>query len=102
MHVIARATLKEFAERYSDAREWIEQWWSVASKAEWTSLESVRETYAAADQVGSCLVFNCKGNTYRLIVRVSYANNHTRGTLFVKHFLTHAEYNKDRWKECCK
>ena len=101
MHVIARAALREFAEDHADARDWLEAWWVVASAATWSSLADVRVTYASADQVGSCLVFNCKGTHYRLIVRVSYANKHTRGTLFVKHFLMHAEYSNDRWKECC-
>jgi mRNA-degrading endonuclease HigB of HigAB toxin-antitoxin module len=102
MHVIARATLRSFAEQQRDAREWLENWWSIASRAGWRSLSEVRRTYLATDQVGGCLVFNCKGNTYRLIVRVSYANEHSRGTLFVKHFLTHAESSKGRWKEACR
>ena len=44
-----------------------------------------------ADQVGSCLAFNVRGNNFRLICRVAYANRQVKGTLFVEHFLTHAE-----------
>ena len=47
-------------------------------------------------------MFNVCGTKFRFIVKVSYANQWTGGTLFVKHFLTHAEYDKDRWKkDCC-
>ena len=54
----------------------------------------MRVDYPTADQVGQYLVFNVRGNTYRLIVKVSYANEWVQGTLFVKHFLTHAECGK--------
>jgi mRNA interferase HigB len=101
MHVIARPTIRAFCAKHADARDWLENWWRIASKARWQKLEDVRRIYQSADQAGSCLVFNCKGAAYRLIVRVSYANRHTRGTLLVKHFLTHAEYNKNNWKQSC-
>lgn len=52
-------------------------------------------------QVGSCLVFNVCGNNYRLICGVTYANAWARGTLYVKHFLTHADYDKGKWKADC-
>ncbi len=101
MHVIAHPAIRAFCSRYSDAREWLEEWWRVASKARWTNLHDVRVTYASADQVGKCLVFNVRGNKYRFIVRVSYRSPHSRGTLLVKTFLTHAEYNENRWKTGC-
>jgi len=53
------------------------------------------------DQVGSCLVFNATG-ARRLIVGVRYASEARGGTLFVKHFITHADYDKGHWKkDCC-
>jgi mRNA-degrading endonuclease HigB of HigAB toxin-antitoxin module len=44
---------------------------------------------------------NACGNDYRLICRVTYANRWTDGTLLVKHFLTHAEYDKNKWCKDC-
>src|SRR5258708_1201766 len=101
MHVIARPKLTAFGQHHADAREWLAHWWSVAAKASWTCLEDVRKNYVKADQVDQCLVFD-RGNRYRLIVRVSYANQHSRGTLLVKHFLTHAEYDKNLWRCDCQ
>jgi mRNA interferase HigB len=100
MHVIARPKLIEFASRHPDAKDWLDAWWFVAAKAHWTCLADVRRNYQGADQVDRCLVFN-RGNKYRLIVRVSYALQQTQGTLLIKHFLTHAEYDKDFWKCDC-
>jgi mRNA interferase HigB len=101
MHVIARPAIWAFCARYADARDWLEEWWRIASRAAWASLHEVRIAYASADQVGKCLIFNVRGNKYRFIVRVSYRNPHSRGTLLVKAFLTHAEYNENRWKTGC-
>lgn len=102
MHVIARPIIRMFCGQHPDARDWLEAWWKTATKARWTSLHDVRTTYASADQAGKCLVFDARGNRYRLIVRVSYRNQYSRGTLLVKEFLTHAEYDEGRWKRGCR
>ncbi|KHG39820.1 MAG: type II toxin-antitoxin system HigB family toxin [Aphanizomenon flos-aquae KM1D3_PB] len=47
-----------------------------------------------ADAVGNFIVFNIKGNSYRLIVSIDYAIQ----TVYYKYFLTHAEYDKEKWK----
>ncbi len=102
MHVIARPAITSATNNYSDAAKWLNAWWFVASKARWENLQNVRVEYPSVDQVGCCLVFNVCGRKYRLIVKVSYVNRWSNGTLLIKHFLSHAEYNKDRWKkDCC-
>ena len=101
MNVIARPAIDDAIQQHADAKSWLNAWWKVAKKEQWTSLHDVREVYPAADQVGGCLIFNACGNSYRLIVGVVYADETKGGTLFVKHFLTHAEYDKDNWKGDC-
>ena len=102
MHIIARPLVKQAARAYPDARGWLHAWWVVASRARWENLAEVRKAYGTTDQVDCCLVFNVRGNRYRLVVRVTYANAWQRGTLLVKHVLTHAEYDKDLWRKDCK
>ena len=103
MNVISRKRLREFASRHPAAAAWLDGWYRTARAAQWGGLDEVRMAYQAADQVDKCLVFN-KGNDYRLMVRVRYANQQAGrgGTLFLKHFLTHARYSKGRWKGSCK
>jgi mRNA interferase HigB len=101
MHVIARSSIAKAQREHPDAKNWLDAWWARAQKSRWEKLEDVKVDYPTVDQVGRCLVFNVCGNKYRLIVKVSYANQWTKGTLFFKHFLTHAEYDKDRWKKDC-
>ena len=75
--------------------------WRVAGKSRWTRLSDVRLSYRDADEVGQCLVFNACPNDFRLVCRVTYANRWTDGTLLVKHFLTHSEYDKHKWCKDC-
>jgi len=101
MNVLSRSAIDEAIRRHPVAGSWLNAWWKVAKREQWRSLRHVRETYSQADQVGSCLVFDVKGNAYRLIVGVRYASRTRGGTLFVKHFLTHAEYDTGDWKKDC-
>jgi mRNA interferase HigB len=102
MHILSRPAIHDAQARYPIAAAWLDAWWSIASKAVWTNLADVRLTYRDADEVGQCLIFNACGNNYRLICRCSYANGWVNGTLLVKHFLTHAEYDKNKWRKDCK
>ena len=101
MHVISRPAINAAIVRYPGAAAWLQQWWRRATKTRWESLHDVQTVYPKADQVGQCLIFNACGNHYRLIVGVKYADQSQRGTLWVKHFLTHAEYDKGKWKGDC-
>ena len=63
--------------------------------AEWRSLEEVRQSFPSADMVGDLAIFNIRGNNYRLIVRMVFRSQR----IYIKEFLTHAEYDKERWKK---
>jgi mRNA interferase HigB len=102
MNIIATRTIREYQDAYPDAATGLDAWLEVAGKAHWESFNEVLETYASADRVGSCLVFDIRGNNYRLTCGIAYANRWVKGTLFVKHFLTHAEYDKNKWKPDCE
>jgi len=101
MHINSRRSIDAARQRHPTARSWLDTWWRVASKSRWTSLTDVRCSYRDTDEVGQCLVFDVRGNDFRLICRMTYANRWTDGTLLVKHFLTHAEYDKNKWCKDC-
>lgn len=94
MHLISIRNLRQMATRYPDAQQQIEDWYNIVRKTDWSNLEEVRQIYRDAEAVGNFTVFNIKGNRYRLIVDIDYES----GTIYFKYFLTHAEYDKDRWK----
>jgi mRNA interferase HigB len=95
VNVISKRGLLEKASKYPDATRALRFWFAVARAAEWRSTEAIRQDFPATDLVGALAVFNIKSNHYRLIVRVVFQCQR----LFIKEFLTHAEYNKGAWKK---
>ena len=93
--MISRQKLLEAARQHSDLFAPLDVWYRVAKKADWKTLNEVRETFPSADAVGRYTVFNIKGNSYRLIVEINYRSQR----LSVRHVLTHAEYDRGRWKQ---
>lgn len=69
-------------------------WYRVAKRARWQHLADVREDFAHADVVGEYTVFNIAGNKYRLIVAIKYRHQ----IVYIRHILTHADYDKEKWK----
>ncbi|MBT9316015.1 type II toxin-antitoxin system HigB family toxin [Leptothoe spongobia] len=94
MHLISIRKLRDDVAKYPDISQAIEAWYAVVKKANWEKLEDLRRIYRDAEAVGNFTVFNVKGNKYRLIVGIDYVSQ----TVYYKYLLTHAEYDKDRWK----
>jgi mRNA interferase HigB len=100
VRVITRKRLRVFAREHADARASLEAWRRVTEAAEWASLDDVRRDFPTADGVrvtsGRVVtVFNIRGNKYRLITAIHY----NRDLVYVMRFYTHAEYDRDRWKD---
>lgn len=94
MNVIKYKSLQEAAKKHGDLGSALDDWYAVARQAQWSSIQDVREVYPTADTVGNFTVFNIKGNRYRLIVGIDYKKKR----VFIKYVLTHAEYDKEEWK----
>ena len=88
--------------RYKEVAPDLDAWWRIATKAKWNRLEDVQQPYPSAEAVRvgkeTYTVFNIRGNRFRLIVNITYPSQ----TIFVKYFLTHAEYDRDQWKRALK
>lgn len=91
MRIISRKALREFWDRHADSEEALKAWYAEAKSAEWESPADVKKRYPSSSIIpNDRLVFNIKGNTYRLIVAVRY----DLGILFVRFVGTHADYDK--------
>jgi mRNA interferase HigB len=95
MHVISYRRLREFGEQHADCGEALDNWFKFVSKESWSNLLAVQSIFPKAEAVGNFTVFNIKGNKYRLIVRIDYE----RQLMYIKYVLTHAEYDKEKWKD---
>jgi mRNA interferase HigB len=94
VHVISRKRLLEATTRQANLSAPLDAWYRIAKRAQWRSLENVRDIFPSADGVGKYTVFNIKGNTFRLIVEINYKTSR----IYVRHVLTHATYDKGGWK----
>jgi mRNA interferase HigB len=91
MRVIARRTLKEYWEKHADAEQPLRAWFQEARRADWETFKDIKAKYRSADVLpGNRVVFNIKGNTYSLVVRIHY----NTGIVFIRFVGTHAEYDK--------
>ena len=91
MKMIGLPELQAFKERHADVRSQVDAWRSEVEAAQWNSPHDVTERYPSASILSdNQVVFNLKGNKYRLLVKISYKNK----IVFVKKAGTHAEYSK--------
>ena len=91
MRVIAISTLRAFWTKHSDAQTPLMAWYALASRSQWRSPSDIKEAYRNASfTANNRVVFNIKGNDYRLVVLARY----DKGLLFVKFVGTHAQYDK--------
>jgi mRNA interferase HigB len=95
MHVISRKALRQFWERHPDSKAPLSRWFRIIETAEFRNFNALRDTFPSADKVGNLIVFNIGGNKYRLIASIHF----NRGKVYIRHVLTHSEYNKGAWKE---
>jgi mRNA interferase HigB len=97
MRIIARRTLREFIQSLSGKKDQsavraaLEAWFDEVSKASWKNIAEVKRRYATASIVSSeRIVFNIKGNDYRLVVAVDFE----KGIVWIKWIGTHKAYDK--------
>lgn len=91
MRVITRRALQTFAASHSDAKQSLDAWYDDASRASWATPVEIKAEYPTASILpGNWVVFNIRGNNYRLVVKVHYNTGH----VFVRFIGTHAEYDR--------
>ena len=95
MHVITKKALVEFALGHSDSREPLFAWFRVISRSTFSNMAELRQAFNSVDLVDGFHVFNIGGNRFRLVAAIHF----NTGRVYVRHILTHAEYDKGGWKK---
>ena len=89
--IYAKSTLREFWERYSDSEQYLKTWHETTMSSNWTNPNDIKNTYANASILkNGRVIFNIKGNSYRLVVKF----NHEKQWAFIRFIGTHEEYDK--------
>jgi mRNA interferase HigB len=91
MRIISRKKLREFWERHPDVRQPLQAWYDDTKRALWKNPSDIKSVYRNASFVGKDrVVFNLKGNAYRLVVAIQYEF----GIVFIRFVGTHQEYDR--------
>jgi mRNA interferase HigB len=91
MRIIALSTLRAFWDKYPDSEPPLRAWYALASRANWKAPANIKEAYRNASfTANNRVVFNIKGNDYRLVVSVRY----DLGLMYVRFVGTHRQYDK--------
>lgn len=91
MRIIARKALREFWKNHSSAQKPLQAWYADTKQARWKNPNDVKRVYRNASIVGNNrVVFNIKGNDYRLVAAINY----DFGIVYIRFVGTHAEYDK--------
>ncbi len=94
MHIISRKVLRQFWEEYPDSEPALARWFKIVQHTNFQNFAELRATLPSADKVGDWIVFNIAGNKYRLITAIHF----NRSKVYIRHILTHQEYDKGSWK----
>ena len=91
MNVIARSKLVLYWEKHPDTETPLRLWYTTVKKAKWKNLNDLKKDYPKADYVGgNRVVFDIKGNRYRIIVLLFFQGQ----KVYIRFIGTHAEYDK--------
>ena len=90
MNIVAVRFLRAFWDKHPDAEQPLKSWVDEARKAAWTQPSEIKERYRSSSILKNRrVVFNIKGNAYRLVVSVAYQYQ----AIYVKFIGTHEEYD---------
>ncbi|HFC12733.1 MAG TPA: type II toxin-antitoxin system HigB family toxin [Anaerolineae bacterium] len=95
MHIIAKRTLRMFWTVHADSQRPLMRWHRIVDKGQYNNFAELRRVFPSADMVNNLVIFNIGGNKYRLIVDIEFRSQ----TVFIKHILTHKEYDQGAWKK---
>ncbi len=84
----------EFAEEHENISTALNTWYRIVKNSKILNFSELREIFPSADKVDNFTVFNIGGNKIRLIAAIHYNTQ----CLYIRHVLTHKEYDKEKWK----
>lgn len=88
--IFAKRTLREYWEKQPDTEQYLKTWYDTALNSDWKTPNDIKQTYANASILkNSRVVFNIKGNSYRLVAKFNFEKQ----WIFIRFIGTHEEYD---------
>lgn len=94
MHIISQKRIWEAKRRYISCASALDGWYRVMNKNEFNDFSELKNIFRSVDKIDHYYIFDIGGNKLRLIVNIHF----NRKKVFIRHILTHKEYDKGQWK----
>jgi len=89
--IFAKSTLREYWKKYPETEQYLKTWYDTAMSCDWRTSADVKRNYANASILKSGrIVFNIKGNSYRLVTKFNFEKQ----WIFIRFIGIHSEYDK--------
>jgi mRNA interferase HigB len=89
--IYVKGILRDYWKKHPDSEQYLKTWYDTAMNSDWKNPNDVKRSYATASILkDNRIVFNIKGNSYRLVAKFNYEKQ----WIFIKFIGTHAEYDK--------
>ena len=95
MHIITHARILVARQRLPECARALDLWYRLMKRGTYRTFAELKAVLGSVDKVGNVFVFNVGGNKVRIVAAIHF----NRAKVFVRHVLTHAEYDGGEWKE---
>jgi mRNA interferase HigB len=95
VHVISYKAIREYGAKHADSATSLDNWYRVTASGRWENFAELKQVFGTADFVAPFVVFNIGGNKYRLVAEINFRSK----TVFIRHILTHKEYDEGKWRK---
>ena len=89
--IFAKSTLRKFWEKHADSEQYLKTWYDTALNSAWKTPQDIKNEFAKSSILkNGRVIFNIKGNKYRLVVRFNFEKQWA----FIRFIGTHEEYDR--------
>ena len=94
MHVITQKRINNAKTAHPESATALDHWYRTMRSSSFRDFSELRLTFGSVDKVGKLFVFDIGGNKLRLIAAIHF----NTGKIFIRHILTHVDYDRNNWK----
>ena len=94
MHIITQKRINDVKAEYPEVATGLDHWYKFMRAGHFRDFAELRLSFGSVDKVGKLFVFDIGGNKLRLIAAIHFNS----GKVFIRHILSHADYDRNHWK----
>jgi mRNA interferase HigB len=95
MHIITHTRIVTAQQRLPQCSAALDVWYRLMKRGQYGNFAELKSAFGSADKVGTLFVFNVGGNKLHIVAAVHF----NRAKVFVRHVLTHEEYDRGDWRK---